>query len=106
MDGGVFGGVDPFDDGFEALGGMMGGGMHLHRRHARRHVLVGIGGQRAHAAGGGMNGLAGNASKISSTLAMESYRRRMDVCGGTMHGEYDHDRVFQFIPPARGRRWT
>ena len=64
----------------------------------------GIAGQ-AMGAGGGMNGLAGNASKISSTLAMESYRRRMDVCGGAVEGEWDQDRVFQCIR-RRGRRWT
>jgi hypothetical protein len=35
------------------------------------------------ATGGGYHD-SGNASKISSTLAMESYKRRMDVCGGAM----------------------
>lgn len=60
----------------------------------------GIAGQ-AMGAGGGMNGLAGNASKISSTLAMESYRRRMDVCGGAVEGEWDQDRAFQHVPAPR-----
>ena len=104
LDGGVFGGVDPFDDGFEALGGMMEGGMHLHGgMHMGAGVVGAADAQRAHAAHQMPAGTSfgGNASKISSTLAMESYRRRMDVCGGTMHGEYEHDRVFQFIPPAR-----
>ena len=31
----------------------------------------------------------GNVSKLSSTLAMESYKRRMDVVGGNGGGEYD-----------------
>jgi hypothetical protein len=37
---------------------------------------------RQHSALGG----AGNAAKISSSLAMESYKRRMDVCGGAAGG--------------------